>query len=60
MPTVILIGLLILGLCAGFYFSQKAKELSKDAARSPGNLLYRQARRQIRSWLANFSDSEEK
>lgn len=59
MPTIILIGLLILGLCAGFYFSQKAKELSKGASRSPADLVYRQARRQIRRWLANLSDNEE-
>lgn len=58
MPTAILIGLLILGLVAGFYFShyfrQKAKELSLNNANSPVNLLLRQGRRQLRRWWAGL------
>lgn len=54
MPTVILIGLLLLGLVAGFYVSHKARALARQGSNTPTQLLYRQARRQFRGWLSGL------
>lgn len=55
MSSVILIGLLLLGLVAGFYVSAQLKQLQASGKRSPGRLLWLQARRRFRSWSRNFS-----
>lgn len=54
MPSVILIALLLLGLAAGFYVSQKAKSFARDGQNTPGKLLYKQLRRQAQGWVSDL------
>lgn len=54
MPTVIFVGLLLVGLALGFYVMQKFKEFSRSNKRSTSNFLLSQARSQLRRFWSDL------